>query len=107
MKLSNIMRYITDEVAQDYVPLQLELDCAANYIDIQRLRLSNKVVVDFSVTGDSEGKQIAPLILISFIENVFKYGTSSHEPSPISIRLIIKEKSITFYCQNKIFSNVR
>lgn len=107
MKLSNIMRYITDEVTQDYVPLQLEIECAANYIDIQRMRLNNKADVDFSVTGNSEGKQIAPLILMSFIENVFKYGTSSHEPSTIIIRLIITEKTITFYSQNKLFSNLR
>src|SRR2546423_7788307 len=107
MKLSNIMRYVTDEVTQDFVPLLDEVNCASDYIDLQRMRLSNKVYVDFSVTGNLEGKKIAPLILMTFIENVFKYGISNHEQSTIAIRLFAEERSITFLCQNKLFETQR
>ena len=72
MKLSKIMRYITDEAQQDYVPLAWEEECIRNYIDLQRLRLNEKVHVDYSSDGKLEMKQIAPLILMTFIENVFK-----------------------------------
>src|SRR5205823_10521035 len=58
MKFANIMRYVTDEVTQDFVPLQSEIDCASDYIDLQRMRLSKKVYVDYSVTGNLDGKQI-------------------------------------------------
>jgi LytS/YehU family sensor histidine kinase len=107
MKLSNIMRYVTDEVSEDYVPLESEVECISNYIDLQRLRLNTKVTVDFSVTGNVEDKKISPLILMTFVENVFKYGISKHEEITITIKLYAEEKTITFFCQNKIFPAVR
>jgi hypothetical protein len=103
MKLSNIMRYVTDEVNDDIVPLQDEIDCISDYIDLQRLRLSKKMFIDFTVTGNTAGKKIAPLILMTFVENVFKYGVSSHEFATISIKVFAEEKTISFYCQNRIF----
>lgn len=107
MKLSNIMRYVTDDVNRDFVSLQSEVECITDYIDLQRLRLSKKVQVDFSVAGNTEGKRIPPLVLMTFIENVFKYGISNHEPSTITIKLFAEEKSITFFCQNKLFATER
>lgn len=103
MKLSNIMRYITDDVSHHFVPLQLEVDCINDFIELQRLRLSKKVLVDFSVQGKLENKTIVPLLLITFVENVFKYGISNHENTTITIQLVADERSITFYCHNKIF----
>ncbi|MBO9658083.1 MAG: histidine kinase, partial [Chitinophagaceae bacterium] len=76
LKLSNIMRYVTDDVTEDYVSLENEIECLRDYIDLQRLRLGKKMTVEFTVDGDVTGKKIAPLILMNFIENVFKYGIS-------------------------------
>lgn len=103
MKLSHIMRYVTDEVTQDYVPLEWEVECINHYIDLQRMRLNEKTHVDFTISGNIEGKQIPPLILMTFIENVFKYGISSHESTTIIIKLGTKTEAIEFFCQNKIF----
>jgi hypothetical protein len=103
MKLSNIMRYVTDDVSQHFVPLQLEVDCINDFIELQRLRLSKKVIVDFTIKGKLENKTIMPLLLITFVENVFKYGISNHENTTITIQLVADERSITFYCHNKIF----
>jgi two-component system, LytTR family, sensor kinase len=102
LKLSNIMRYVTDEVKRDFVSLEEEVAYISDYIDLQRIRLSNKVKVDFAVSGNPEGKQIAPLILMTFVENVFKYGISVHENSVITIKLEISEKKISFFCQNRL-----
>ncbi|MET0392422.1 MAG: sensor histidine kinase [Chitinophagaceae bacterium] len=107
LKLSNIMRYLTDEVRENYVPLQNELDCIADYIDLQRLRLGAKTTVDFSVSGNTDNKIIAPLLLMTFVENVFKYGISNHEPSEIIIRLTAEAHSITFWCRNRLFETKR
>jgi two-component system LytT family sensor kinase len=91
MKLSNIMRYVTDDVNEDFVSLQSEVDCITDYIDLQKLRLGKKVTLDFSVAGDLDHKKISPLILMTFIENVFKYGTSNHEQSNLLIKLVVGE----------------
>ncbi|MES1216771.1 MAG: sensor histidine kinase [Bacteroidota bacterium] len=107
LKLSNIMRYLTDEVNEDLVPLQSEFDCVQDYIDLQKLRLNKYTKVDFTVEGDLSGKQIAPLILMTFVENAFKHGISNHEQSEIVISLLAEKKYITFYCQNKLFETKR
>jgi len=105
MKLSNIMRYVTDDATHDFVSLQMEIDCIHDYIELQRLRLSKKAEVNFIVIGNTEDKQIAPLILMTFVENVFKYGISNHESSPVTIKVSTDEKTITFFSENKIFDH--
>ncbi len=107
MKLSNIMRYVTDDVNEDFVSLQNEVDCITDYIDLQKLRLGKKVTLEFEVTGDLENKKIAPLLLMTFIENVFKYGISNHEQSKLVIRLTAGEKLIDFFTQNQLFAVAR
>ncbi|PWU00035.1 MAG: hypothetical protein C5B52_09700 [Bacteroidetes bacterium] len=102
MKLSSIMRYFTDEVTENFVPLSSEINCIRNYIDLQRLRLGNKAIVGFSVHGEPDDLTIAPLVLMVFVENAFKYGISNHESSSIDIRINIEKESIDFLCRNKI-----
>lgn len=103
MKLSDIMRYVTDEADANFVPLQGEIDCIGNFIDLQQLRLGKKVQLSYKVSGDTAGHQISPLILMTFIENVFKYGLSNHTPTQITIAITIEKSKITFYSQNSIF----
>jgi two-component system LytT family sensor kinase len=105
LRLSNIMRYVTDEVSADYVPLQQEVNCIRDYIGLQSLRLGKKAALDFDISGPLENRSIAPLILIPFIENVFKYGLSNHEHAPLTVHITIREEQIDFFCQNKIFPN--
>ena len=105
MKLSNIMRYVTDEVSEDFVLLQDEISCVNDYIDLQRLRLGKKTKVNFKITGQIINQRIAPLILIPFVENMFKYGISKQEESTLTIELIAEAQTITFYCENQVFNN--
>jgi len=107
MKLSNIMRHVTDDVSEDFVSLSSEVTCIRDYIDLQKLRLSKNTQIDFSVSGNLEQKSIAPLILMTFIENVFKYGISNRHPAQINIKLKAEENLIQFSCQNQIFETSR
>ncbi len=103
LKLSNILRYVIDESKEDYVSLQSEVDCISDYIDLQKLRLGKKVSLEYIVTGNLENKKIAPLILMTFIENVFKYGISNHEDAVLAIHLEANPENIHFYSQNTLF----
>jgi two-component system, LytTR family, sensor kinase len=104
MRLSNIMRYMTDDVRSEYVLLQDELNCIEDYINLQKLRLGQKIPVNFSVSGTVLHQKIAPLILMTFIENAFKYGVSKQKPSAINITITAAEKKIHFHSDNKIFA---
>ena len=106
MKLSNIMRYITDDVSEDFVRLQSEIDCLGDYIALQQLRLGKKTRVIYNIMGDAGLQKIAPLILVSFVENAFKYGVSKQHSSDICIELTVNSQGILFYCENTIFRNL-
>ena len=105
MKLSNIMRYVTDEVAEDLVPLQSEIDCINDYIDLQKLRIGKTTKLNVAYTGEIKNQKIAPLVLMTFVENVFKYGISKHKTANISIKLHVDADKLTFFCQNPIFAH--
>lgn len=76
-KLSQMMRYMIHESNHLKVPLEKEIEFIENYIDLEKLRLDESVPIDFQVEGNLDGKVIAPLILITFLENAFKHGVSS------------------------------
>lgn len=103
MRLSNIMRYTMDTISRDYIGLNEELACVSDYVYLQELRGGSKLDLTYCVNGSAQGKVIAPLILISFIENAFKYGISKREQSPVIILIQIKEKQMLFQVKNKVF----
>jgi sensor histidine kinase YesM len=100
MKLSSIMRYVLTEARNDLVPLEKEILFTTHYIELLKMRLTDKSSIDFTVKGDPLGKQIAPLLLLPFVENAFKYGISTREKSPIIILLEIKQDSLYFSVSN-------
>ncbi|NBB18391.1 sensor histidine kinase [Runella sp. CRIBMP] len=101
VKLSSLMRYVMREADTDWVPLAKEFSYVENYVALQQLRLDDTVTVDFSITGKPNGQQIAPLILISFIENAFKYGVNPQEKSLVQIQLSIVENRLHLRTFNK------
>jgi sensor histidine kinase YesM len=105
MKLSSIMRYVLTEARNDLVPLEKEIQFTSHYIELQKMRLTDKTIIDFCVRGEPLGRQIAPLLLLPFVENAFKYGISTRERSPINILLEIKNDSLYFsICNHKHIS---
>jgi len=102
LKLSAIMRYILTETERSLVPLENEVDFLHNYIDLQQVRLTDKVQVEFIITGNTGELLIAPLILIPFVENAFKYGVSTKEKSTIKISLDTNGNFIDFKSSNFI-----
>ena len=100
--LSELMRYMLYEADRDIVPLYKEIEYIKYYVKLQRLRLSDSENVTLKISGEEKGKNIAPLLFISFIENAFKYGTDYNGKTNVIIHFFINEKSIHFYIENKI-----
>lgn len=101
VKLSSLMRYVMREAATEFVPLMKELNYIENYVALQQLRLDDTAEIDFKIKGRPNGQQIAPLILISFIENAFKYGVNPQEKSQIQVHLSIAENHLLLRTFNK------
>ena len=103
-KLSSIMRYVLNETKHDSVALDKEIQFIRDYIELQKIRLTDKVTIQFSAEGETVEKQIAPLILIPFVENAFKYGISTKEISLILFQLKADKNTIDFSSENNIVS---
>ncbi len=107
VKLSAMMRYAITEAHRDFVPLEKEINYIGDFVALQQFRLGNTVKLSHRVTGDPQGKMIAPLILISIVENAFKYGVNPEENSSIMVDLTVHEYFLVFLVRNnKVRTNV-
>lgn len=106
LKLSDMMRFLMIDSQEKYISLRKEVDYIQRYIDLQKMRISEKTTVRFVIVGDSSTRQIAPLLLFPFIENAFKYGVSSHEETTIYIGLLISDRMIQFEVTNQKYQTV-
>ena len=106
-KLASLMRYMLYESNVDKIELSKEINYIENYINLQKLRLSEDLPVSirFKIKGDIHRNKIAPLILIPFIENAFKYGIKLGGKSEINIDLKIEDNNLQFNVENTIFKS--
>ncbi|HYF29498.1 MAG TPA: histidine kinase [Chitinophagaceae bacterium] len=97
-KLGDMMRFMLQENMQEKIPLSREIDYLENYIALQRLRTDSNpnVAIQTSIDSRENMLQIAPMLLIPFVENAFKHGISFREPTHIKVKLEIKDKTLYF-----------
>lgn len=101
--LSKLMRYMLYETNEELVPLSKEIDFMKKYIDLMKLRVSDKTVVNYSFPSEESGIKIAPLLFISLIENAFKHGVSARKESTIQINMNYVKKTVVFTIENDNF----
>ena len=99
LELSKMMRFILYEGDKNGVPLSKEMEFIRTYINLMQLRYTDKVTISVDLPTEVPDKKIPPLMLISFVENAFKYGVSYQHPSFIYIKVDVGQK-LTFVCQN-------
>ncbi len=104
-KLASLMRYMLYESNTEKVELSKEIRYIHDYINLQKMRFSSEipVIIHFETSGDFERPVIAPLILIPFIENAFKYGIKFNQTSEIRIHLDVNENNMVFSVVNGRF----
>jgi hypothetical protein len=101
MKLSEIMRYMLQESNEPRVKLAREIRYLENYIELQKLRIKGQAYIELDVIGEPQEQSIAPLILISFVENAFKHGVASDSLHPIKITIEILTGELHFSSYNQ------
>lgn len=102
LRMSSILRYMLYETDNKLVTLSNELDIVRNYIELQRLRITEKVTVSLNVVGGFENYKIEPLLIIPILENAFKYGVDNVNESFIDISIVILYNKLDFTVRNKI-----
>ncbi|WP_111707658.1 sensor histidine kinase [Lutibacter citreus] len=105
--LSKLMRYMLYETNMELVPLSKEIDFMKKYIDLMKLRVSDKTVVRYNFPSKESGIKIAPLLFISLIENAFKHGVSASKESEININMTTENNTVFFSIVNDNFPKKR
>jgi len=101
LKISDLMRYVLESSNNKMVELNQEINFLQNYLSLERLRLSANNDVKFNIVGRADGKMIAPMLLILFIENSFKHGVSASMSSNyVHIDLKIEGNELFFSIEN-------
>lgn len=107
LKLSELMRYQLEQSNFEKVPLEKEVAFIQSYVELQKIRLSQKACIEFDCNNIHSQAEIAPLVLITFVENAFKHGISTHEKSKVHIFIGLRESVLTLNVSNQIFSNLQ
>lgn len=90
--LSDLLRYMLYECDKPLAPLEKELKMVQDYVLLEKVRYGNKLDVNIRIAGDTKDAYIAPLLLLPFIENCFKHGTSQMLEQPwVTLQLVIEE----------------
>ncbi len=88
LKLSGLLDYMIYKSNDKFVPLEKEIEIIEGYIDLEKMRYNERLELKYDINGETNGHQIAPLILLPFIENSFKHGAGNDRSNPkISIKL--------------------
>lgn len=76
LKLSELLRFMIYDSNSPRISLGREVDLLQNYISLEKLRYGDRLDLSIQISGPTEKYQIAPLLLLPFLENAFKHGTS-------------------------------
>lgn len=98
--LSGMMRYAISDTSAKYVSLEKEMNYINSYIELQKLRLGDTAIINYTFDGDIYDKEIAPLVLIPFIENAFKHGVNPEETSQIDIQISVSDINLYLHVFN-------
>ena len=100
LKLSKILDYMLYHCKDNFVAISDEINLLNNYIALEKVRYGKRLEITFSCDIQAEVK-IAPLILLTFVENAFKHGVSQEiKAAQIQINLKASLDEIYFQIKN-------
>lgn len=100
IKLSKLMRYLLYDTDGGKVLLSKEVEFIQSYVNLMKLRYSEKVKIELIISDNIPEKKIHPMLFISLIENAFKHGISYQEESFVKIEMALTESTILFEINN-------
>lgn len=101
----NLIKYMYNNANREFVTLAEEVDYIDQYIALQKLRLNGFADVRFAYEVEDEAMPVPPMMLITFVENAFKYGISSNEPCFVHISIRQQGDTFRFEIGNSVFSH--
>ena len=101
LKLSKLLRFILYESGKDTIPIADEIRIIEDYVELEKIRYNNRLKLSFERQIDNLGQLIAPMILLTFVENAFKHSLrETTEDTCICIKIVLQKGQLTFYINN-------
>ncbi|RBQ04512.1 sensor histidine kinase [Pedobacter miscanthi] len=101
LKLSELLRYMLKESNDRFASVEREIAYLKNVVELYEIGQKGIAYINLEINGDYKDREIAPLILINFIENAFKHGIVNDPENPVRIKLSINENDFDFEVFNK------
>ncbi len=100
--LSKLMRYVLYEGNKTMAPLQKELNFITHYVELMRIRYTDKVSITTRLPQSIPDVQVPSLLFTTFVENAFKHGVSYRRPSFIEVSCSVDPETdeVVFACRN-------
>jgi two-component system, LytTR family, sensor kinase len=105
LRLSELMRYNLYEASTERIALSRELTYVDDYVQLEQARHTQWVTVTLTTDEQTDQYQIAPLLLIPFVENAFKHGISAEQSSVIRVAACIEDETFVFTVHNDLLLN--
>lgn len=105
LKLANLLDYILYQIDKPLVLLSEELNHIEDYITLEKMRFHDTLKVNFKTKNIPNDFQIAPMLLIPFVENSFKHGNQINGMLNIDIDVTINHNNLTFKINNSVKKN--
>ena len=102
IRLSKLMRHLLYESDNDAIPMIKEMEFIRNYIDLMKLRYSEKVKINLMLPDIIPNTTIPPLLFTSFLDNAFKHGISYEHESFIVVAVTIDGSNLVFEVRNSL-----
>lgn len=100
--LTKLMRYSVESTKSEQSTVGKEIQAIEEYINLQALRFGDKLSVEYTKKGSLFLFTLPPLILLSIVENAFKYGVIDDPENPIVIEIDVSRKALHFSCKNNV-----
>ncbi len=105
LKLSNLLDYILYQVNKPKVSLQEEVLHIKEYIELEKIRFQDTLKVSFQANNISPEIQIAPMLLIPFVENAFKHGSLVDGFLQINVQIRVTNAELNFKITNSVLKD--
>ncbi|MDR6560671.1 MULTISPECIES: histidine kinase [unclassified Arcicella] len=100
LSLSSLLDYVLYESNEQTISLEREISFLTNFIELEKIRNTKRLKVDFVVEGEIHGN-IPPMILVTFVENAFKHSIVDLKSRCfIKIHLKVVDDSLSFEVVN-------
>jgi two-component system, LytTR family, sensor histidine kinase AlgZ len=107
LQLSSLLSYMLYDCKADEVLLEKEITVMKDYIELEQARYGDNIEISLNIEGDIKDKYIAPLLLLPFLENGFKHGTSDQLEKPwLSMDIAVKQYNLHCKIANSKNSHV-